>query len=294
MTSTSRASLEGRDAPLIPDDCQQHTLRVSQRLCNIVDLGRKKRKSPDAVDEEEMRKRLKKSPLDERDRGAFSFTVILVGILILSVATATSQPSARTLSYSESTITHVIEWSALLERRRRAAERVLLDEGSLVADSVDMHFIDEQHIGESYDLQVAPYRQPAWGPWEILCRSRVSDAFNQFTTTPQQLSHEGLASVRVPALRDLFPDIVIVSATGDVRGRGTPADPARTAEWGSRSQQEKEVGDTAGGSPQRRPVARVGGKDEGRHMTRPFHSPSVGRGTPVDRARRAAWEGSHL
>jgi hypothetical protein len=59
MTSTNRASLEGRDAPLIPDDCQQHTLRVSQRLCNIVDLGRKKRKSPDTVDEEEMRKRLK-------------------------------------------------------------------------------------------------------------------------------------------------------------------------------------------------------------------------------------------
>ncbi|KAJ7831500.1 hypothetical protein B0H14DRAFT_3143139 [Mycena olivaceomarginata] len=60
MTSTSRASLEGRDAPPIPDDCQQHTLRASQRLCNTVDSGSKKRRSLDsAVDEEEMRKRLK-------------------------------------------------------------------------------------------------------------------------------------------------------------------------------------------------------------------------------------------
>ncbi|KAJ7921030.1 hypothetical protein B0H13DRAFT_1985880 [Mycena leptocephala] len=104
-----------------------------------------------------------------------------------------------------------------------------------------------------------------------------------------QLPPDGLpslASLRVPALKKHFTDIVISPAAG-IPGRGTPMNPVRRAEWGGRDWQGNDSGGTATtGTLERRPVVRT--RQERR--TR-FQLSEVGRGTPVDPARRAAWGG---
>ncbi|KAJ7923848.1 hypothetical protein B0H13DRAFT_1979153 [Mycena leptocephala] len=102
-----------------------------------------------------------------------------------------------------------------------------------------------------------------------------------------------LISLRVAILKNTYRDAAV-----SVLGRGMPVDPARMAAWGGKRRREIQARDAGNGVLQRRrgtPTARtamrsgLAGEEQpalaGRQM------PGVGRGTPVDPVRRAAWSG---